>query len=42
MESRYTMLYGLMDGIWKLLHIHHSVTDAGLSAGNRLRIDILV
>ncbi len=27
MDSRYSMLYGLRDGVWKVLHIHHSVPD---------------
>ncbi len=27
MDSRFTMLYGLVDGTWKVLHIHHSVPD---------------
>lgn len=27
MDSRFTILYGLEDGIWKVLHIHHSVPD---------------
>lgn len=27
MESRYSMLYGFIDGVWKLMHIHHSVPD---------------
>ncbi len=27
MDSRYTILYGFADGIWKVLHIHHSVPD---------------
>ena len=27
MDSRFTILYGFLDGIWKVLHIHHSVPD---------------
>ena len=27
MDSRFTVLYGLTDGNWKVLHIHHSVPD---------------
>ena len=27
MDSRFTILYRLEDGIWKVLHIHHSVPD---------------
>ena len=27
MDSRFTILYGLVDGIWKVQHIHHSVPD---------------
>ena len=27
MDSRFTILYGLTDGTWKVLHIHHSVPD---------------
>ena len=27
MDSRFTILYGFVDGIWKVLHIHHSVPD---------------
>ena len=27
MDSRFTILYGLTDGSWKVLHIHHSVPD---------------
>ncbi len=27
MDSRFTVLYGLVDGIWKVQHIHHSVPD---------------
>ena len=27
MDSRFTILYGFADGIWKVLHIHHSVPD---------------
>ena len=27
MDSRFTILYGLVDGTWKVLHIHHSVPD---------------
>ena len=27
MDSRFTILYGLEDGAWKVLHIHHSVPD---------------
>ena len=27
MDSRFTILYGLVDGSWKVQHIHHSVPD---------------
>ncbi len=27
MDSRFTVLYGLVQGVWKVLHIHHSVPD---------------
>ncbi len=27
MDTRYTMIYGLVDGKWRVLHIHHSVPD---------------
>ncbi len=27
MDSRFSILYGLVDGSWKVLHIHHSVPD---------------
>ena len=27
MDTRFTILYGMVDGIWKVLHIHHSVPD---------------
>ncbi len=27
MDTRFTLLYGFMDGVWKALHIHHSVPD---------------
>ncbi|MDO4854152.1 MAG: nuclear transport factor 2 family protein [Coriobacteriia bacterium] len=27
MDSRFTILYGVVDGVWKVLHIHHSVPD---------------
>ena len=27
MDSRFTILYGFVDGIWKVQHIHHSVPD---------------
>ncbi len=27
MDTRFSILYGMIDGIWKVLHIHHSVPD---------------
>ncbi len=27
MDSRYTILYGFIDGLWRVVHIHHSVPD---------------
>lgn len=27
MDSRFTILYGFVDGTWKVLHIHHSIPD---------------
>lgn len=27
MDTRFTILYGLVDGNWKVLHIHHSIPD---------------
>ncbi len=27
MDSRFTILYGLVNGIWKVQHIHHSIPD---------------
>ncbi len=27
MDTRFTMLYGLRDGKWRVLHIHHSIPD---------------
>ncbi len=27
MDSRFSIIYGYKDGIWKVLHIHHSVPD---------------
>ncbi len=27
MDTRFSILYGLVDGRWKLLHIHHSIPD---------------
>ena len=29
MDSRFTVVYGIKDGQWKVLHIHHSIPDKG-------------
>ena len=27
LDSRFTVIYGIRDGKWKVLHIHHSIPD---------------